>query len=125
MVDSISGKPHNIQDASLLGINQQQSSESVEKVNVQSAQESANVSSLKLLDEATISDEAKKAYESEKEVLRFGRLAQRIKAPYDGDKVAQMKNLVDSGRINEYLRSINTDELANSMLNSSSGAFLR
>lgn len=125
MVDSISGKPNHIQDANLLGVNQQQSSESVQKVNVESARESANVGSLKLLDEATISDEAKKAYESEKEVLRFSRLAQRIKEPYNSDKVAQMKNLVDNGRINDYLRSINTDELANSLLNSPSGAFLR
>ncbi len=122
MVDSISGNNNGIQDASLLNISQQQS---VEKVNVESAQESASATSIRLVDEATISDEAKKAYESEKEVLRFSRLAQRVKEPYDAGKVAQMKNLVDSGRINEYLRSINTDDLAESMLNSPSGAFLR
>jgi hypothetical protein len=125
MVDSISGKPNNIQDASLLNIAQQQSSQSVEKVNLESAQDTAALGTTQLLDQATISDEAKKAYESEKEVLRLSRLAQRIKEPYDADKVAQMKNLVDSGRINEYLRSLNTDELADSILNSPSGAFLQ
>jgi hypothetical protein len=125
MVDSISGNSSNIQDTSLLGIGQQQSSQSVEKVNVESAKDAAALASTKLLDEATISDEAKKAYESEKEVLRLSRLAQRIKEPYDAEKVAQMKNLVDSGRINEYLRSLNTDAIADSILNSPSGAFLK
>lgn len=122
MVDSISGNNNSIQDASLLNISQQQS---VEKTNLESAKESASVTTMKLVDEATISDAAKNAYESEKEVLRFSRLAQRIKEPYDAGKVAQMKNMVDSGRINEYLSSINTDELVDSMLNSPSGAFLR
>ncbi len=121
MVDSISGKPNNIQDSSLLGVNQQ----NVEKINVDSARETANVPSLKLLDEATISDEAKQAYESEKEILRFSRLAQRIKEPFSSEKVAQLKGLLDSGRINDYLRSLNTDAIAENLLNSPSGAFLR
>jgi predicted lipid-binding transport protein (Tim44 family) len=125
MVDSISGKNPNIQDAGLLGVNQQQSSQSVEKVNVESAKETAALGSVKLLDEATISDEAKKAYESEKEVLRLSRLAQRVQEPYDAEKVAQMKNLLDNGRINEYLRSLNTEAIAESILNSPSGAFLQ
>lgn len=123
MVDSISGKSNPIQDTSLLNVNQQQS---VERVNVESAQETTNVASLDLLDQATVSDAAKKAYESEKEVLRFSRLAQRIKGTSDdSDRVSQLKNLVDSGRINEYLRGINTESLADSILNSPSGAFLR
>lgn len=122
MVDHISGKSLNIQsDNGLLNIGQQ----NVEKVNVDSARQTANVPSLTLLDEATISDEAKKAYEGEKEILRFSRLAQRIKEPFNSEKVAQMKNLLDTGRINEYLRSLNTDALADSLLNSPSGAFLR
>lgn len=120
MVDSISGK--NIQEAGLLNIGQQQS---VEKTNQDSARETAAVGSLKMLDQATISDEARKAYESEKEVLRFSRLAQRVREPFDSDKVSHFKNLLDSGRINDYLRSLNTDELAASLLNSPSSAFLR
>ncbi len=120
MVDSISGK--NVQDASLLNIGQQQS---VEKTNVDSAKDTQSVASLKLLDQATISDEARKAYESEKEILRFSRLAQRIREPFDADKVSHFKNLLDSGRINDYLRSLNTDELAASLLGSPSAAFLR
>ena len=125
MVDSISGKSNNIQDTGLLGLGQSQSSQSVEKVNIESAQDAAALSSTQLLDQATISDEARQAYENEKEVMRMSRLAQRIQEPYNADKVAQMKNLVDSGRINEYLRSVNTDELADSILNSPSGAFLK
>jgi len=122
MVDSISGKSHQIQDSGLLGVNQQQS---VERVNTEAAQQTDKLSSLNLLDQATISDAAKKAYESEKEVLRFSRLAQRIKDAPDTDKVSNLKNLVDSGRINEYLRSVNTESLADSLLNSPSGAFLQ
>lgn len=122
MVDSISGKPNQIQDAGLLNIDRQQS---VEKTNLESANETNGASVIKLLDQATISDEAKTAYEKEKEVMRFSRLAQRIKEPVDSEKVGTIKNMLDSGRINEYLRSINTDALAQSILDSPSGAFLR
>lgn len=122
MVDSISGKPNQIQDAGLLNIDRQQS---VEKTNLESANETSGASVIKLLDQATISDEAKTAYEKEKEVMRFSRLAQRIKEPVDSEKVGTIKNMLDNGRINEYLRSINTDALAQSILDSPSGAFLR
>lgn len=122
MVDSISGQSNPIQDSGLLNIDRQQS---VEKTNLESAGETRNASTLKLLDEATISSEAKAAYEKDKEVMRFSRLAQRIKEPFNADKVANIKNMLDSGRINDYLRSINTDDLAQSLLNSPSGAFLR
>ncbi|HEY9686237.1 MAG TPA: hypothetical protein V6C52_04605 [Coleofasciculaceae cyanobacterium] len=125
MVDGISGKNNNIQDADLLNVGQQQSSRNVEKVNIETAQETASVSSLKLLDEAHISDEAKKAWESEKEILRFSRLAQRVKEPFNSEKVAQIKGMLDAGRINDYLRSLNTDTIAESILNSPSSAFLR
>jgi len=122
MVDSISGKNNPIQDNGLLNVDRQQS---VEKNNLESASENKSASVLKLLDEATISDEAKTAYEKDKEVMRFSRLAQRIKTPFDSEKVANIKNMLDSGRINEYLRSINTEDLAQSLLNAPGSAFLR
>lgn len=122
MVDSISGKSNGIQDTSLLNINQQQT---VEKVNQESAADSKQIASLQFGDAATISDAARQAYESEKEVLRFSRLAHRVKETIDTDKIAQFKGMIDNGRINEYLRSLNTDTLAQSLLNSPSGAFLR
>lgn len=122
MVDSISGKTNPIQDNGLLNVDRQQS---VEKNNLESASENKSASVLKLLDEATISDEAKNAYEKDKEVMRFSRLAQRIKTPFDSEKVANIKNMLDSGRINEYLRSINTEDLAQSLLNAPGSAFLR
>jgi hypothetical protein len=122
MVESISGKSHQIQDSSLLGVNQQQS---VERINTESARQADKLSSLDLLDQASISDAAKKAYEKDKEVLRFSRLAQRINDSSNTERVAQLKNLVDSGRINDYLRSLNTESLASSILNSPSGAFLK
>ncbi len=122
MVDSISGNSNSIQDAALLNVDRQQASQNVEKINLEAAKDANASSTLQLVDQATISDEAKKAYESEKDVLRLSRLAQRIQEPYDAEKVSRMKDLVDSGRINEYLRSINTDDLAQSILNSASGA---
>ena len=122
MVDSISGNSNSIQDAALLNVDRQQASQNVEKINVQAANDANASGTLQLVDQATISDAAKKAYESEKDVLRLSRLAQRIQEPYDVDKVARMKDLVDSGRINEYLRSVNTDDLAQSILDSASGA---
>jgi predicted lipid-binding transport protein (Tim44 family) len=125
MVDSISGNSNSIQDASLLNVDRQQASQSVEKINVESAKDASGAGTLQLVDQATISDAAKKAYESEKDVMRLSRLAQRVKEPYDADKVAHLKNMVDSGRINDYLRSLNTDELAQSILNSPSGAAFR
>lgn len=126
MLDSISGKQSPIHGSDLNGVGAQQSSQSVEKVNVQSAKDSASVKSLdQFLDEAIISPEAKVAYEKEKASLQFARLAQRIKEPYNGETVGQMKNLLDSGRINEYLRTVNTDTLAQNILQSASGKFLR
>ena len=125
MVDSISGNSNSIQDAGLLNVDRQQASQNVEKVNLESAQDTGSTSTLQLVDQATISDEAKKAYESEKDTLRLSRLAQRVKEPYDADKVARMKDMLDSGRINDYLRSLNTEQIAQSILDSSSGAFLR
>ena len=123
MVDRVSGNYNNpIQDSGLLGIQQQQD---VQKTNADSARETQSVASLKFGDSASISDEAKAAWERDKEVLKFSRLAQRIQNTVDLDKVAQMKNMIDSGRINDYLRSLNTDALADSLLNSPSGAFLR
>jgi len=125
MVDSISGNSNSIQDAGLLNVDRQQASQTVEKINLESAQGTNATNSLQLVDQATISDEAKKAYESEKETLRFSRLAQRIKEPYDTDKVAQMKNLVANGGIKDYLDNLNTEDIAQSLLNSPSGASLR
>jgi hypothetical protein len=122
MVDSISGNSNSIQDASLSGIDRQQASQSVEKINAESAKEAKGPGAQLLVDQATISDEAKKAYESEKEVLRLSRLAQRVKEPYDADKVARMRELVNNGGIDKYLESLNPDALAESILNSPTGA---
>ena len=123
MVDSVSGKNLNaVQDAGLQSIGSQ---EKVERINQNAAKEASNVSSLKSVDNATISDEAKQAYEQEKEILKFSRLAMRVKESFDGDKVSRLKDMVNSGKINDYLRNLNTDTLADSLLNSPSGAFLR
>lgn len=122
MVDSISGNNSRIQDTGLANLGQ---SQQVEKTNQDTARETAGLSSLKSVDNATISDEAMAAYEQEKEIIKFSRLAMRVKEGFNHEKVAQFKNMVDSGRINDYLRNLNTDQLADNILNSSSGAFLR
>lgn len=120
MVDRVSGSP--IQDSQLLQLGTQQA---VEKVNQQAAADSSGVAANDLMDQATISDEAKNAYEQEKEVLKFSRLAMRVKEPVDTDKVARMKDLLDSGRINDYLRGLDAESMADSILNSATGSFLR
>jgi hypothetical protein len=65
---------------------------------------------------STISDAAKEAYAKEKEVLKFSRLAQRTEAPYNTEKVAQLKQLVDSGQINQYLDNLSNETLASAMM---------
>ena len=92
MVDRISG--NSVDNNQLLQVGQN----AVEKVNQEAAKEASSTDSLSGFDKATISDEAIKAYEQEKEILKFSRLAQRVQ-DYDAEKVARMKDLVDSGRI--------------------------
>ncbi len=122
MVDGING--HNkIQDAGLMGLGQ---TSSVEKVNQASKEGTDAVETLKSFDQISISTEAKDAYEREKEILKFARLAMRLPAENaSSEKVSQLKNMLDSGRINEYLNSLNTTDIADSILDSASGAFLR
>jgi hypothetical protein len=121
MVDRISGQIDNRPEAGLLGINTQQG---VEKTGA-ADRSSGQAAGVNLVDEAAISDEARETYAAEKETIRFSRMVQRGKESVDLDKVARFKELLDNGRINEYLRSLNTDALAESLLSSSSGAFLK
>lgn len=80
---------------------------------------------LGLEDSATISSEAVLRFEREKEGLRFARQVQRQPEPFDTDKVAQMKALIDNGRMGEYLQNLDTDSLVDAILAGPSGAFLR
>ncbi|MEM0952344.1 MAG: hypothetical protein AAGI66_09430 [Cyanobacteria bacterium P01_H01_bin.74] len=99
---------------------------SVEKAETLQANKSAGTVQTENLDAviADISAEAKTAYDKDKEVLRFGRLAQRGKGDFDAEKVAELKKMVDNGRINEYLRTVSPDAMAEAILNSSAGQFL-
>jgi len=54
MVDSISGNSNSIQDAGLLNVDRQQASQNVEKVNLESAQDTGSTSTLQLVDQAGI-----------------------------------------------------------------------
>jgi hypothetical protein len=123
MVDRISSSHIDpLGDSSLHGVGAQQQAEKVGAGKIAKTDDAASAS---LLDQASISDEARETYAAEKETLRFSRLAQREKAPVDMDKVTKFRELLDNGRINDYLRSLNTNALADSLLASSSGSFLR
>jgi predicted lipid-binding transport protein (Tim44 family) len=125
MVDQVGANNNNpIQNGSLLNSQTQ----TVKDVNQQAAANSSAVSSLKQLDiqdGVQISMEARNRLESEKDVLRFSRLAQRVQEDFDHEKVNRIKNLLNSGRINEYLRGINTEEMADKILDSPFGNYLR
>lgn len=125
MVDQVGANNNNpIQNGSLLNSQTQ----TVRDVNQQAAANSSAVSSLKQLDiqdGVQISMEARNRLESEKDVLRFSRLAQRVQEDFDHEKVSRLKDMVNSGRINEYLRGINTEEMADKILNSPFGHYLR
>ncbi|MBY0451285.1 MAG: hypothetical protein K2X01_11740 [Cyanobacteria bacterium] len=128
MVDQVSGRNLSlIQDstANLLGSKAAQT----EEVNRTAAQAASTApekieAPLSYEDNVTISSEAKHRYEKEKEVLRFSRLAQRSPNQVDDSKVSSFRQLIEHGRINDYLRSLNTDQIAASILNSPAKAFL-
>ena len=123
MINRLSGSnASQVQDASLLNVGQQKA---VEKVDGGKTASPDGGASSDLVDQINISPEARLAYEQEKDALRYSRLAQRIKSPDHADRVSQLKNMVDNGRINEYLRSVNTDRLADSLLSSPVGSFLK
>ena len=120
MVDRVSDK--SLQDLNLLGTQQQSQ---VEKVTQSNQGKSKTDSATSSFDTATISDDAINAWEQEKDVLKFSRLAQRGTAPVDYDKVNQIKNLLDSGRINQYLSTVDTNALVENLLNSPASTLLQ
>ncbi len=128
MVDQVSGRNLSlIQDstANLLGSKTTQTEE-VTRTAAQTTKAAPEKveGPLSYEDNVTISSEAKNRYEKEKEVLRFSRLAQRSPNQVDDSKVSNFRQLIEHGRINDYLRSLNTDQIAASILNSPAKAFL-
>jgi hypothetical protein len=126
MLDRVNGPSSNplIDAAGLLKTGE--STQNVQETNRQSAESSNQVGSLMALtDGANISEEARVRYEREKEVFKFSRLSQKVDEGTQPDRVALLKDLVNSGRINEYLRTINNEDLAQKILDSSSGGFLK
>jgi hypothetical protein len=126
MLDRVNGASNNplIDAAGLLKTGE--SAQSVQETNKQSAENSNQVGSLmELSDGANISEEARIRYEREKEVFKFSRLSQKVDEGTQPDRVSLLKELVNSGRINEYLRTINNEDLAQKILDSSTGGFLK
>jgi hypothetical protein len=76
-------------------------------------------------DSASISDEALRRLDRDREVLKFGRQAVRQSQSHNAEKVAYFKDMLDSGRINDYLRSVDTDHLVNELLSGPAGGYLR
>ncbi|MGE0200613.1 MAG: hypothetical protein AB7P76_06560 [Candidatus Melainabacteria bacterium] len=123
MVDSISRKnPSLVPDAAAAGV---QTTQDIARLNQQAAEVAITDKTVDYLDNASLSEEAKRAFESEREILKYARLAMRVQDTPDGDKVAQLKNLVDSGRIQEYLSSINPGELVDAMLSAPVAGYLK
>ncbi len=123
MVDGISGSHNNgISELKSGLINQNQQ---VEQTNQESSnsQQSGNV--LNLFDQAEISSDAKTRFQSEKELMKYSTTAFRQDEAFNTDKVSQFKSMLDSGRINDYLSSLNPNDLANNILNSPAAALLK
>ena len=74
-----------------------------------------------LNDRAEVSNDAKRLLEAE----RFGRLASQIEEPFDSDKVARLREMVQHGRMSDILSSFDDNALAESLLASPTAAFLR
>lgn len=72
-----------------------------------------------------ISNEALDRLATERQAFQYASLAVRQEEPFDSDKVAQFKTMLDSGRINDYLRSVGDDALADSLLKSPIGSLLK
>jgi hypothetical protein len=92
----------------------------------QAAFEKSSVVTFPLSDTADISDSARSRLASEKEAMHFSGMASRMEEPFDAEKVNTLKTMLDNGRINDYLRHISNDMLADTLLNSpAKGALLR
>ncbi len=119
MVNSINGSGNDsslIQDSALLRRTE------TEEVNRQAADNSNKVASLgEFNDTATVSKGAKRLYEADK----FGRMAQQIAEPFDSDKVARLREMVQHGKISDILKNFDDADLAEGLINSPAGAFLR
>lgn len=110
------------------GAEETQATKAVDRLH-QEAQEKAGVADSGAAN-VSISSEAKTLWKREQEALRFARLAMSQPETVDNPaersgKIAYLQNLVDHGRTQEYLRTLNTDDLVNSMLSSPTAAFLR
>jgi|GEM_PF-1641664 len=121
MVDSISNKVGNDNLLNLISTDKADSAQAVNPATVPTSapKDTKNTDAVNDATTVTISDQARQAAESEKDVIKFSRLAQREKTPFDSEKVATFKAMLDNGRINGYLSGLNTDKLAASMLETS------
>jgi anti-sigma28 factor (negative regulator of flagellin synthesis) len=117
MVDSISNKPVDNSLLSLISTDKTDAAQAAGDVSTSQKTQAApaNADSTDAAT-VTISAQARQAAEAEKSVLKFSRLAQRDQSPFDTDKVATFKAMLDNGKINDYLRGLNTDSLAASLL---------
>lgn len=126
MLDKVAASNNNplIDAAGLLKAGE--TAQNVREANKQSADNTQELSSLlDLTDGASISDEARARFEKEREAFRFSRLSKPVDEAPQPDRVALLKDMVNSGRINEYLRTINNEDLAQKILEGPTGGFLK
>jgi len=86
------------------------------------AQEAAKKAGL--TDRMDISEEALTLANRDKDVMKYARMLTRQPEDVDTEKVSTFKSMLDSGRINDCLRRLGEDTLANDLLKSPAAAML-
>ena len=103
-------------------LHQQGEVDSVDVKATAAAQETT--SDLGITDRAEVTpgllDKALKA----QELAKFGRAANRLEEPFNAEKVGHFKELMNSGRIHEYLSSLNTEALVDSLVSGPAGGYV-
>jgi spore coat protein CotF len=119
MVDGISGFQSN-------NVNDLQSGQLQQNQQVQNANDAVDgnnpTTSYNPLDQADISQDALDLANAQKDVTKFASLASRTPESFSSDKVSYFQSLMNSGRISSYLNGLNTQDLADNILNSPVGA---
>ena len=76
------------------------------------------------MDTSFISVAARQKYEAEREALYFAAQVPSEAATFNHDKVSQFKELMNTGRIHNYLAQLDNTVLVDKLLLSPAGAFL-
>lgn len=123
MVDSISS--HHQGGIDELKTGQLPPHPQIESINRESANAQKSGIADLVFDQADISDEALARLESERELMKYARIANRNEESGESGKAGYFKALFESGRIGDYLNNLSNEELADDILSNPLGAALR